>query len=91
MVSKKVIVLNPKGVHLKPAGFLCNVALEFQSQITLCVNNKQVNAKSVLGVLSACIKYGNEVEIVCNGVDEEIALQTMIRNIEEGLGETIEG
>lgn len=90
MVASKVVVPNPKGIHLKPAGFLCNVALEYQSHITISVNNKSVNAKSVLGVLSACIKYGNEIEVVCDGPDEQIALDTIVTNIKQGLGDDLE-
>ena len=90
MVSSKVVVCNPKGVHLKPAGFLCNKALEFHARISLKFGNKQVNAKSVLGVLSACIKYGDEVEVICDGVDEQQALTSVIESFQSGLGEEIE-
>ena len=45
------------------------------------------NAKSVLSVLGACIKSGDEIQIICEGNDEEQALKTMIRLVEDGLGE----
>ena len=45
------------------------------------------NAKSVLSVLGACVKCGDEVEFVCDGEDEEEALKTLINAIESGLGE----
>lgn len=89
MVSRKVIVCNPKGIHLKPAGYLCNLALEYSSKVTLRIRNKEVNGKSVLGVLSACIKTGEEVEVVCDGTDEEMALEAITENIKMGLGEPI--
>lgn len=87
MVSEKAIIKNSKGLHLKPAGFLCHVALEYHSVILLKIREKQVNAKSVLGVLSACIKQGEMVTIECNGEDEEQALRAMIKAIANGLGE----
>ena len=45
------------------------------------------NAKSVLSVLGACIKSGDEIEIVCEGPDEEAALSEMVQLVEDGLGE----
>ena len=45
------------------------------------------NAKSVLSVLGACIKSGDEIELICEGADENAALAEMIRIIEDGLGE----
>ena len=49
-----------------------------------------VNAKSVLSVLSACVKEGDEVNFICDGEDEEKALQTIIKAVEDGLGEELE-
>ncbi len=87
MVSSKVKVCNRNGLHLKPAGYLCNLALQYQCKINLCVGNKQVNAKSVLGVLSSCLKYGDEVEIQCNGPDEIQALEAIVEEFATGLGQ----
>ena len=78
MVSEKVIIKNPTGLHLRPAGVLCKEAMQFKSLI---------NAKSVLSVLGACIKSGTEIELVCEGEDEELALKTLVDAIESGLGE----
>ena len=87
MVSSKVKVCNRNGLHLKPAGYLCNLALQYQCKVSLCVGHKQVNAKSVLGVLSSCLKYDDEVEIQCDGPDEEQALEAIIAEFATGLGE----
>lgn len=87
MVSEQARIKNSKGLHLKPAGFLCHVALEFHSIILLKIRGKEVNAKSILGVLSACIKQGEVVTIECSGDDEEEALKAMIKAIANGLGE----
>ena len=63
MVSKKVTVKNPTGLHLRPAGILCNEAMKYQSQITFVYDGGMANAKSVLSVLGACVKCGNEIEL----------------------------
>ena len=87
MVSQKVVIKNPTGLHLRPAGILCKEAMRFQSRITFTFRGNTANAKSVLRVLGACIKCGDEIEVFCEGSDENEALETMIGVIADGLGE----
>lgn len=87
MVRQKVTIKNPTGLHLRPADILCRTALEFESKIYISFRNGQYNAKSVLSVLGACVKSGNEIELVCEGEDEEQALKKLVKIIEDGLGE----
>ncbi len=87
MVSEKVIVKNPTGLHLRPAGLLCNQAMKYQSSVQFSHNHTVSNAKSVLSVLAACVKCGDEIELICEGEDEDTALREMILLIQSGLGE----
>ncbi len=87
MVSQKVIIKNPTGLHLRPAGILCKEAMKFKSLVTFKFRDNIANAKSVLSVLGACVKCGDEIEITCEGEDEEDALKTLVGAIESGLGE----
>lgn len=87
MVSQKVILKNTTGLHLRPAGILCKEAMKFQSKITFQFKNSTANAKSVLSVLGACVKSGDEVEFFCDGPDENEALKAIINAVESGLGE----
>lgn len=87
MVSEKVTVTNPSGLHLRPAGLLCKEALKFKSAIMIQKNGSVSNAKSVLSVLGACVKNGDEVTIACEGSDEEDALAHIVELIRSGLGE----
>ena len=87
MRSCKVQVKNPTGLHLRPAGNLCKEALKYKSLVTFNFNGGTANAKSVLSVLGACVKCGDEIELVCEGEDEEKALETLTSFIESGLGE----
>ena len=88
MVSKKVKIVNATGLHLRPAGVLCETAMKYNSKITFSTDNHyEANAKSVLSVLGACIKSGEEIEITCDGEDEEAALSDLVASIEGGLGE----
>ena len=91
LVRKKIVVSNPTGLHLRPAGLFCKTAMQFDSKITVEKEGKNshttANAKSVLSILGACIKSGDEIEIVCQGDDEDLALVEMVKIVEEGLGE----
>ena len=87
MVSQKVTITNPTGLHLRPAGILCREAMNFKSLVTFLYRGNTANAKSVLSVLGACIKSGDEIELVCDGEDEEEALKVLVTLIEEGFGE----
>ncbi len=87
MVSQKVVIKNPTGLHLRPAGILCKEAMQFKSLITFTFRGNTANAKSVLSVLGACVKCGDEIEIICEGEDEAEALRTLVGAIESGLGE----
>lgn len=87
MVSKKITIKNASGLHLRPTGLLCNEAIRYQSSVKFQFGNTLTNAKSVLSVLGACVKNGDEIEFICEGADEEEALAAMISLVESGLGE----
>ena len=87
MVSQKIVIKNTTGLHLRPAGLFCKTAVQFKSKISFQHDNTTANAKSVLSVLGACIKKGDEIELICEGEDEKEALAEMLRIIDDGLGE----
>lgn len=87
MVSGKVTVTNPSGLHLRPAGLLCSESIKFKSNITIQKKGSVSSAKSVLSILGACVKSGDEIMIVCEGEDEEEALAHIVDLIRSGLGE----
>ena len=84
MVSRKVTITNPTGLHLRPAGVLCRDAMEFQCSVLFRFKDTTANAKSVLSVL---VKSGDEIELICDGVDEKEALERLTAEIESGLGQ----
>lgn len=88
MVSQKVTIQNFSGLHLRPAGILCGLAEKFESDIRFDFEELQdVNAKSILSVLTACVKKGDEIFLKCSGIDEKEALSSLVKVINEGLGE----
>ena len=87
MVSKKTKIVNPMGMHMRPAGMFANAMMKFDSEVELVANGKTVNAKSIMNLMAACIKCGTEVEVQCSGPDEQAALTEALRLIDSGLGE----
>ncbi|MBR2764621.1 MAG: HPr family phosphocarrier protein [Blautia sp.] len=87
MVSETVRVVNPTGLHLRPAGVLCREALKYRCAVTITFEDSVVNAKSVLSVLGACVKCQDEILLTCDGEDEVEALEDLASQIRSGLGE----
>lgn len=85
MVSQLVKIVNPTGFHVHPAGNLCREAMKFKSRITFNYDGNTANAKSVLSVLGACIKAGDEITLICEGTDEAEALEYLVTYIANGL------
>lgn len=86
MVTQRVVVTESSGLHLRPAGQLCELCLKYQSKIQAKKGDAIVNAKSVLGLLSARVQMGDEIEIICEGTDEQEALCAVVDAIRKGFG-----
>ena len=77
MQSAKVIVENEVGLHARPATFFIQKANEYKSSIWVEKDDRRVNAKSLLGVLSLGISKGMEIDIIAEGPDEELAVKSL--------------
>ncbi|MCR5702259.1 MAG: HPr family phosphocarrier protein [Lachnospiraceae bacterium] len=75
MVSGKVVITEPLGLHLRPAGLFCEESLKFTSKIQIRKGTSLLNAKSVLGILAARVGCGDEIELICEGEDEQQAFE----------------
>ncbi len=84
MVSKKIIIKDETGLHLRPAGMLCKLAVKYNSHITFKARNSEANAKSVLSILGACVKKNDEIELFCEGEDEVEALEAITNALSNG-------
>lgn len=82
LIEKRVTVKNHLGLHLRPAGELCRLAMGYKSDIKICFRNKEFSAKSILGILSACVQQNDEIMLVCAGSDEEEASRAITDFIE---------
>ena len=83
MVSKKIIIKNAEGLHARPATEIAKSATKYTSSIQIDVNGNKYNAKSVLNIMSAGIKNSTEITVICDGVDEEKALEGLVETLKE--------
>ena len=77
MYTQEITVNNEVGLHARPATFFIQKANEFRSSIWIEVDDRKINAKSLLGVLSMAITTGTEVTLIAEGPDEEAAVKTL--------------
>ena len=87
MFVKDVKVQNQVGLHARPATFFIQKANEFKSSIWVEKEERRVNAKSLLGVLSLGIMGDTEIRIIAGGVDEEQAVNALVALVESGFAE----
>ena len=82
MVSEKIVVGSALGIHLRPA----DAAVKYDSHITFAYGEgKTANAKSVISILAAGIKCGDEIELIADGPDEQEALENVAAAFKESL------
>ena len=88
MISKQVAVKNETGLHARPAKEFVSKAKQFTSRITVRKGlEAEVNAKSIVMLMAACIGKGDTISITADGADENEAIQTLVEAVEDGLGE----
>ena len=87
MISKEVIINNQVGLHARPATFFIQKANEFKSSIWVEKEERRVNAKSLLGVLSLGIVKGTSITIIADGDDEEAEIATLTELIDSNFSE----
>ncbi len=87
MYSQDAVVNNPVGLHARPATFFIQKANEFKSAIWVEKDERKVNAKSLLGVLSLGIIKGTEIKIIADGSDEKEAVDALQKMISSDFSE----
>lgn len=87
MVSKSITVKNEQGMHMRPASLLSQMASSYDSSVKINFNGNSYDCKSIMFLMSACIKCGSEIELVCEGADEEEAFAKVSDFIENGMGD----
>lgn len=82
MIKRKIVIKSKAGLHARPATLVCKEAMKFKSEIRICKKSKDAIAKSILSVLTLGAEYGDEVELIVEGDDEQKALDCMTKVLE---------
>lgn len=87
MIKETIMLDNETGIHARPATEIAKIAMKYKSDISLIVNEKIINAKSPLTIMAAGIKSKTEIEIQCDGEDENQAMEEIKQAFENNFGE----
>ena len=87
MYTQEITVNNEVGLHARPATFFIQKANEFKSGIWVEKEERRVNAKSLLGVLSLGIIGGTTIKVIADGSDETEAVEGLVSLVESGFAE----
>lgn len=87
MISREVTIKNSVGLHARPATFFIQKANSFKSSIWVEREDRRINGKSLLGVLSLGIVKGMSITIIADGTDEEEAIEGLATLIDTGFNE----
>ncbi len=87
MFVKDVTVINQVGLHARPATYFIQKANEFKSSIWVEMDERKVNAKSLLGVLSLGIMGESQIRIIASGTDEEQAVTELVKLVDSGFAD----
>ena len=87
MISRDIVITNTSGLHARPATFFIQKANSYKSSIWIEKEDRKVNAKSLLGVLSLGIAKGMTVTLLADGQDEETAISGLVALIDSGFSE----
>ena len=90
-VTQAAIVNNPKGLHLRPAGLLAQIAAQYQSELTLTKDGITIDARSILDMLTLVATQGSEITVVGVGEDAQQAVTSIVEFIENDTSEDEEG
>ena len=86
-VERSFTIVNSLGLHARPAAMVVQTANRFKSDIQFEKDGLQINAKSIMGVLTLAAGKGSLVVVVCEGIDAAEAMAALARVFESGFGE----
>lgn len=91
MPEQTVVLPNPSGLHARPAKVFAKAAAAHDGDVTVSKDGNEVNAKSVLSVLTLDCHHGDEITIRVEGGDAQASLDELVELVESGIGEGVEG
>lgn len=88
MIERQATIVNPLGMHARPAAQLVKLASAFQSNIELVKDDLAINGKSIMGVMMLAAECGSFITIKADGPDEEAAVAALAGLVADGFGES---
>ena len=82
MTDGNVKVLNRAGIHARPSALLVQTTKNFKSNIYIQKGSDNINAKSIMGIITLGASYGTELKIIAEGEDEETAVESIVKLFE---------
>ena len=89
MTSRDVSVVNRLGMHARAAAKFVHLATRFESRITVARDARQMDGKSIMGLLLLAAAYGSTITIAADGPDEDAALEALTALVQSGFGEDV--
>ena len=80
-------IVNPLGLHARPAAALVQAVIGFDADVRIQLNGNEINAKSIMGLLTLAAGQGTEIEVICRGTDADAALDAVLKLVAAGFGE----
>ncbi len=89
LVSDAVVIVNPSGIHARPASILAGLARQFNCQLQIKKGDKSANARSVSAIMALEVEKDEKVVLVATGIDAKEAIEYILPRLKEGLGEDL--
>ena len=86
-ITEEMEIVNRLGIHARPAAKLVQTVLPFKCRVYIHLNGRQINAKSIMGVLTLAAAQGTRLTVECNGPDAQTAMDAIRELIESGFEE----
>lgn len=87
MIEAELVIRNVQGLHVRAAGLFVRIAGKFKSEIFVSRDDKEVNGKSILGVIDLAAEAGSTIRVRAVGPDEEAAVAALRELVEGKFGE----
>ncbi len=87
MIQRTVTIKNRAGLHTRPAAAIVKLASRFRSEFFIIKDGFRINGKSIIGVMTLAAAQGTELELECDGPDEEQAMKELVEYFEKGFEE----
>ena len=89
-VTANVTVVNPHGMHLRPADMFARTAAKFTAEVSVLYNGQRVDGKSIVDLLMMAARQGTQLTLRASGADAEQALAALVELVQQGFGEMAE-